>query len=380
MRGGEKVLAALCRLYPDAPIWTLLHNQGAISPPISDHPIHTSLLQHMPKAEALYRYYLPCFPIFAELHKADASQLVVSTSHAVAKSMVRRRRGTLHVCYIHTPMRYAWDLFEEYFGVERQGWFLSRCVYRPILTLMRLYDRATVGRVDLFIANSSFIAARVNRIYGREAAVLAPPVDVERFIHLDRAPEDWYLVVSALVPYKRVADAIRACQLLGRRLKIIGDGPEFDSLSALASDLGAPVEMLRALDDHDLDDHYRRAKALLFPGIEDFGIVPVEAISAGCPVIAFARGGVLDSMTNETAIFYEEQSGQGLAEAITRFESKKTSFNIDVMRAHALRFNEDAFITSFSNLVNLVSARQTRRPDSTLPSLQQAEISPKSRQ
>lgn len=362
MRGGEKVLAALCRLYPDAPIWTLLYLRGAIPPPIADHPIHTSLLQHMPKAATLYRHYLPAFPLFAELHKADASRLIVSTSHAVAKSMVRRHRGALHVCYIHTPMRYAWDLFEEYFGVDRHGWFLSRCVYRPILSLIQLYDRATVGRVDLFIANSSFIAERVKRIYGREAAVLPPPVAVDRFIHLDRAPEDWYLVVSALVPYKRVADAIHACHLLGRPLKVIGKGPEFDALSDLARSLNAPVEMLGALDDDQLADHYRRAKALLFPGIEDFGIVPVEAIAAGCPVIAFAHGGVLDSMTDETAVFYHEQSVQGLVDGITRFESRQSSFRPDAMRAHAMRFNEDSFIAAFSRLVEDLAAHRRHSP------------------
>ncbi|WP_182275932.1 glycosyltransferase [Granulicella sp. 5B5] len=352
MRGGEKVLAALCQLYPDAPIWTLVYVRGSASPTIARHLIHTSLLQTMPRSGTLYRQYLPLFPLFAELHKADASQLIVSTSHAVAKSMVKRHSGARHICYIHTPMRYAWDLFEEYFGVERHGWFLSRCVYRPILSLIQRYDRATIGRVDLFVANSSFIAERVKRIYHRDAVVLPPPVAIDRFIALERAPEDWYLVVSALVPYKRVADAIHACHHLGRRLKVIGKGPEFDSLSQLANSLGAPIEMLGALDDEALADHYRRAKALLFPGIEDFGIVPLEAIAAGCPVIAYAHGGILDSMTSDTAVFYHQQTTEGLVDGITRFEQKPEAFQTDVMRAHASKFTEQAFIIAFAKIAN----------------------------
>jgi glycosyltransferase involved in cell wall biosynthesis len=361
MRGGEKVLAVLCRLYPEAPIWTLLHVEGSVSSTIASHEIHTSLLQHMPGSASFYRQYLPLFPLFAELHKADASELIVSTSHAVAKSMIKRNRSARHICYIHTPMRYAWDLFEEYFGAKKHGWFFSYCIYRPIFYLIRLYDRGTVDRVDLFIANSSYIAERVKRIYGREALVLPPPVEIERFIAMAPAHEDWYLVVSALVPYKRIEDAIHACHRLGRRLKVIGKGPEFDPLSRLANSLGAQVEMLGPVDDAVLGDHYRRAKALLFPGIEDFGIVPVEAIATGCPVIAYAHGGILDSMTEETAIFYNTQTADGLIDAITRFEQHSKNFDVAVMRAHAIRFTEEAFSTSLAKIVADLLAQPTSK-------------------
>jgi glycosyltransferase involved in cell wall biosynthesis len=353
MRGGEKVLEALCSYYNDAPIWTLLYIRECVSDNISRHNIYTSLLQRMPSAAKRYRNYLPLFPFFAELHKAAASKVIISTSHAVAKSMARRRGGyPLHICYIHTPMRYAWDLFEEYFGAERKGWFLSHCFYLPIIKMLRVYDRATLGRVDLFIANSTHIAERVKRIYGRDAKVVTPPVDVNRFFCLERTPEDWYLVVSSLVPYKRVCDAIHACYQLGASLKVIGAGPEFDGLSELVKSLGADVEMLGPIDDISLADHYRRAKALLFPGIEDFGIVPVEAIAAGCPVIAFARGGILDSMTERTSVLYTEHTVDGLLGAMKEFECRSEGFDTEEMRNHARRFSQEEFIRSFTSIVD----------------------------
>jgi glycosyltransferase involved in cell wall biosynthesis len=244
------------------------------------------------------------------MNKVSGVEIVVSTSHAVAKSMVKRgpNHCKLHVCYIHTPMRYAWDLFDEYFGPERVGWMRSRLFFKPILKCVKWYDRATVKRVDLFIANSNYVAERVRTCYARNAAVLPPPVDLSRYANVRREPGDWFLVVSALVPYKRVDQAIQACARLGRRLKIVGSGPEQARLRQLASELGAKVDFVGFASDEDLVGHYCRAKALLFPGVEDFGIIPVEAIAAGCPVIAFKRGGVLDSMTEQTATFYLHQT------------------------------------------------------------------------
>ena len=220
MRGGEKVLQLICERCPDAPLWTLLHLPGTVSKTIESRPIHTSLLNKMPLAATKYRSYLPLFPIFAELNKATDVDIVISTSHAVAKSMVRQGRNgrPYHICYIHTPMRYAWDLFDDYFGPERVGWFASRFLFRPLVEFLRLYDVGTVKRVDLFIANSNYVAERVLRLYGREAEILPPPVDTKRFREAIREPEDWYLIVSALVPYKRVDHAIRACKHLGRPL------------------------------------------------------------------------------------------------------------------------------------------------------------------
>jgi glycosyltransferase involved in cell wall biosynthesis len=383
MRGGEKVLELLCRRFPQAPLWTLIHNPGSVSSAITNRTIYTSLLQRLPFARQRYRQYLPLFPFFAEMNKVADAEIVVSTSHAVAKSMVKRghKHCRLHICYIHTPMRYAWDLFEEYFGPERVGWLKSRLLFKPLLHWVKQYDRATVGRVDLFIANSTYVAERVWRCYGREAAVLAPPVDLSRFVGTRRAPEDWFLVVSALVPYKRVDQAIRACARLGRPLKIVGSGPEVETLRRLAGQLGANIEFVGFASDEDLVEYYCRAKALLFPGVEDFGIVPVEAIAAGCPVIAFEKGGILDSMTEETAIFYSHQTAEGLMAAIQSFESNESRFDEAALRRQAARFGEAAFIRGFEQILQTamrdmeLGASSRQVPSGTKPSTENLEWS-----
>jgi glycosyltransferase involved in cell wall biosynthesis len=347
MRGGEKVLEQLCKLCPEAPLWTLMYLRGKVSDTIAARSIHTSLLQHMPLSETRYRSYLPLFPLFAEMHKVCDVDLVISTSHAVAKSMIKRRGANqpFHVCYIHTPMRYAWDLFDEYFGPERVGWLASRFLFAPLVKMLRFYDTRTVNRVDVFLANSSYVAERVRRLYGREAEILPPPVDTERFKNAVREQEDWYLVVSALVPYKRVDHAIRSCSRLGLPLKIVGKGPELNLLKKLACSLNADVEFIGFASDEDLVDYYRRAKALLFPGVEDFGIVPVEAIASGCPVIALAEGGVLDSMTEETAILYSEPTVEGLAQAMQLFEESRHRFSESALRERAAYFSEANFLS-----------------------------------
>lgn len=357
MRGGEKVLDALCKRFPHAPLWTLLYNPGSISPRIADRVIHTSFLQRCPLSATRYRSYLPIFPLFAETNRADA-QIVISTSHAVAKSMVKRRKSgkQLHICYIHTPMRYAWDLFDEYFGPQRVGAIASKLIYKPIVRLLQRYDLHTLNRVDVFIANSTFVAERIKRIYGRHAEVLPPPVSIERFASTVRAPEDWYLIVSALAPYKRVEHAIEACARMNRPLKIIGSGTESKALTQFAREKKASVEFLGFLTDDELADYYSRAKALLFPGIEDFGIVPVESISAGCPVLAFAQGGILDSMRNETAVFYFEQSAEGLISAMREFEDRQGSFSTQVLRKRAQLFSEKAFLDGFEEILQKAMA------------------------
>jgi glycosyltransferase involved in cell wall biosynthesis len=352
MRGGERVLDQLCRRFPSAPLWTLLHRPGRVNATIESRKIHTSLLQRMPFASTRYRSYLPLFPLFAELHKAGSeADLIISTSHAVAKSMVVRsgQPCPFHVCYIHTPMRYVWDMFDEYFGPERVGHFASRFFFAPIARLLQAYDRHTVDRVDLFLANSTYVAERVRRIYGREAIVVAPPVDTDRFAGIEREPEDWYLVVSALAPYKRVDQAIRAVAALGRHLKLVGMGPELKNLKRLAVEVDADVEFIGFVSDDKLGNYYRKARALLFPGVEDFGIVPVEAIACGCPVIAYGVGGILDSMTEQTAVFYYEATEHALQAAILAFESKAASFCDADLRSRAQLFSEANFLSSIES-------------------------------
>jgi glycosyltransferase involved in cell wall biosynthesis len=367
MRGGEKVLEVLCSLFPSAPLYTLLHNKGSVSSTIAERPIHTSLLQKLPKAATKYRSYLPLFPLFAETNKARNADVVISTSHAVAKSMVRRSRDNgaaspLHICYIHTPMRYVWDLFDEYFGPARVGAFRSRLLYAPIAAALRAYDRATTGRVDMFLANSTYVAERVQRIYGREAQVLPPPVDVERYAAAVREAGDGYLVVSALVPYKRVDHALRACATLGRRLTVVGKGPEAARLQSLAVALeatarpGFAVEFTGFASDEQLADYFRKARGLLFPGVEDFGIVPVEAIACGCPVVALAEGGILDSMTEETAVFFNEPTPEALTRAMLTLEAKPEAFAPATLRARAAVFSEAHFIERFTTILEAAIA------------------------
>lgn len=359
MRGGEKVLELICSVCPGAPLWTLLYLPEKISQPIASCKIHTSWLQRLPMAASKYRLYLPFFPVFAEFCKADGVDLVISSSHAVAKSMVKRRgrERPYHICYIHTPMRYAWDMFDAYFGPERVGWLASTLIFSPIAYFLRFYDKKTTNRVDLFIANSYYIAERVNRLYGRHAEVLHPPVNTKRFLETVRDAQEWYLVVSALVPYKRVDQAIRACSRLRRSLKIVGQGPEMDSLRNLAVELSADVEFVGFASDEMLAEHYRRAKALLFPGIEDFGIVPVEAIACGCPVIALGMGGILDSMTEKTAVFYNEPTVDGLTEAMATFEREDRVFCTAELKDRADQFSETNFLQQFTQILSRVEQK-----------------------
>jgi glycosyltransferase involved in cell wall biosynthesis len=215
---------------------------------------------------------------------------------------------------------------------------------------LRKYDRQTADRVDVFVANSTFVAERVRGIYKRDALVIAPPVDIDRFRRVERKPDEWYLVVSALVPYKRVDHAIAACARLGRRLKIVGSGPEERNLRMLATNLRADVEFAGFVDDQDLGKYYGNARALLFPGVEDFGIVPVEAIASGCPVVALGIGGVLDSMTAETAVFYAEESVDGLARSIREFED--WCYDPVALRSRAEAFSETVFVNKFAEILS----------------------------
>ncbi len=301
MRGGEKVLAELCALHPGAPIFTLFHFPGSVSAAIESHPIHTSFLQRAPGLRRHYRRYLPLFPAAIEDFDLAGFELVISSSHCVAKGIVPPPDG-LHVCYCHTPMRYAWDQEHAYFP-RRRG--LAARLRALTLTALRAWDAASAARVDLFIANSSFVARRIHAFYGRDAEVVHPPVAVDFYTPAptpapspappaagERREDGGYaLVVSALAPYKRVEVAIAACERAGIPLRIAGDGPERERLARLA---GPGTRLLGRVGDAALRDLYRGARLLLQPGVEDFGIASVEALACGTPVVAVARGGVLD--------------------------------------------------------------------------------------
>ena len=339
MRGGEKVLESLAELFPGAPIYTLFHFPGSLSPELESRPIRASLLQHAPLLRRHYRRYLPFFPTAIEEHDLGGFDLVVSTSHCVAKGIIPAP-GARHLCYCHTPMRYVWDQRDAYFP-DRTG-PLAR-LRSLVLDELGRWDQATSHRVDQFVANSSFVAARIRRYYDRSAVVVPPPVDTAFYTPAEGGRGEHCLVVSALSPYKRVDRAITACARLGRELLIVGTGPERARLQRIAGD-GA--RFLGRVGDEELRDLYRGAACLLQPQIEDFGISAVEALACGCPVVARGEGGVLDILEDgRHGVLYrpdeEEDEAVALAGAIERLGGLRLA--AEPLRRRAERFSEELF-------------------------------------
>lgn len=347
MRGGEKCLEVLCRRFPDARLFTLIHVPGSTSSVIERMPITTSFLQRVPGARRYYRYLLPLMPAAVDrLPIPDDVDLVVSFSHAVAKS-VRPPVGVPHVSYCFTPMRYAWHRRADYFvSSGRLSGTPITAVRNRMLDWIRRWDRATSDRVTHFVAISRTVARRILQSYGRTSRIIHPPVDTKFFTPADRRREDWYLCVSALVPYKRIDLAIRACNQLGRRLVVIGSGPERQRWTRLA---GPTVKLTGWGTDEEIRDHLRRCRALLFPGNEDFGIVPVEAQACGTPVIAFGQGGATETILEAnaaslgTGLFFDRQTPDSLAQAIRRLEKHPEWFDPQLARRQAERFAVDRF-------------------------------------
>jgi len=360
MRGGEKVLDAICELYPDATIYTLVRVPGSVSARIERHRIKPSLVHRLPKAGDLYRHYLPLFPTMVELFDLDGYDLVISSSHCAAKSVIRSGAAT-HVCYCHSPMRYAWDQFNSYFGPEQVGKVRSRLL-RPVLARMARWDQATAGRVDRFLANSQYVAGRIRRYYNRRSTVVYPPVDTT-FFRLPDAPaaqpfDPVFLIVSALVPYKRIDVAIEACRRVGARLKIVGRGPE-EARLRLSAD--SNVEFMGWCSDEDIRELYTQATAVLLPGTEDFGMVPVEAQACGTPVVAYGEGGACETVLDgETGVLVPQSSAAAFADGLNRVRS--TRFDRAAIRASAERFSRAQFMASFQAAVaSAVEEREAAR-------------------
>ena len=310
MRGGEKVLEAILPLLPDPTIFTLFHVPGSVSRMIERYPIKASYLNELPGADRHYRQYLPLFARGIESFDLSGFDLVVSSSHCVAKGAVAPA-GAPHLCYCHTPVRYAYEQFETYFPRGRTRFLAAR---RFFVGRLREWDRKTAGRPDRYLANSSAVAERIRRHYGREARVCHPPVDLEFFRPGPEQREDFLLGVGSLVPYKRYELAIEAAKRTGRRLVLVGRGPQEARLRAMA---GSSVELVRNLLPEQLRTLYRTCAFFLQPGEEDFGIASVEAIACGAPVVALGRGGVLDVVHDEVnGVLYGEDGAEGLARAI----------------------------------------------------------------
>lgn len=355
MRGGEKVLDAIAAMVPGAPIHTLVHVPGRVSPAIEAHPIVPAFTSRLPLARRLYRHFLPLFPTAVELFDFDGYDLVISTSHCAVKSVIRPGRAR-HLCYCHSPMRYAWDQFPWYFGRERLGALSD--VMRPVMRHLARWDTATSGRVDRYVANSQYVAARIRRYYNRESAVVYPPVDTEFFQPTGEPPGEFCLVVSALVPYKRLDLAIAACRLAGRPLRIVGTGPEQVRLQREA---GPEVEFLGSRTDAELRALYSMAYAVILPGIEDFGIVPVEAQACGRPVVALNRGGAAETVIDGvTGRLVDEDTPEAFADALASLAG--LGLDPAAARAQALRFSPSVFRDAFAREVDRLLAEPPVAP------------------
>jgi glycosyltransferase involved in cell wall biosynthesis len=342
MRGGEKCLEVLCRRWPDAQLFTLLHRPGSVAPAIENLARHTSFLNRLPGVGRYYRYLLPLMPLAAAAWRLPPCDLVVSFSHCVAKS-ARPPRGVPHVCYCFTPMRYAWHMRDAYFGRERG---LKARLLGRLMARLRDWDRRTADAVTHFLAISQTVQQRIRECYGRDSTIVYPPVDTDFYCPAPVPREDYYLAVSAFAPYKRLDLAVAACNRLKRRLIVIGTGQDERRLKKMA---GPTVCFLGWQSDEQIRDHLRRCRALLFPGEEDFGIVPVEAQACGTPVIAFGKGGATETVVphgsrrGPTGVFFPEQRVDALLDALTMFENHAGDFSAAAARRQALRFNAGRF-------------------------------------
>lgn len=344
-RGGEKCLEAACRLFPEAPLYTLLYAPGTTTAAIESHDVRTSFLNRLPGVRNYYRYLLPLMPWAVEsLALPGDVDLVLSFSHAFAKS-VKVPPGVPHLSYCFTPMRYAWGRRGDYVGTAQRSWRAPRqAVKHVLLDRIRTWDERTSGRVTKYLAVSQTVAGRIESAYRRTCEVVYPPVDTDFFRPADGPRDDHYLCLSALVPYKRIDLAIDACRRLGRRLIVIGTGPELRRLRKRGGD----VEFLGWRSAEEVREHLRRCRALLFPGHEDFGIVPVEAQACGTPVIALAEGGATETIVPPgdrpgSGFFFPEPTADSLAEAIVKFEAAPDQVSAERGRENALRFSADRF-------------------------------------
>ncbi|MBC7286612.1 MAG: glycosyltransferase [Armatimonadetes bacterium] len=354
IRGAERVVLEMHRCYPDAPIYTLLFDPQRMGPPWDELDVRPSWLQSLPGALRLYKSLYFLMPLGIEWMRIAECDVVLSSSSAWAKN-VRPPRGALHVCYCYTPARFLWHWAREYVRTLRLS-APSRWLVQATLPPLRWWDRRGTGRVHAFIAISKTVQERIRRYYRRESFLVYPPVDTERFTLSAAEPDDYYLVVSALNPYKRVDLAIEACNRLGVRLKIVGDGPEFERLAKMA---GPTVEMIGKVPDEELPELYAKCRAFLMPQEEDFGIAAVEAQACGRPVVAYAAGGALETVIDGgTGVLFPEQTAECMAQAIRKLDS--IDISPQACRQNADRFNTQRFRAELTGLISELWERWTR--------------------
>jgi glycosyltransferase involved in cell wall biosynthesis len=365
MRGGEKCLEVLCKLYPSADIFTLLHIPGKVSPAIESHRIHTSFIQNLPFAESKYRYYLPLMPFAIETFDLKEYDLILSSSHCVAKS-VKPGHNSLHICYCHTPMRYIWDQFDQYFGKGKSSRFAATAM-KFIRGWLQRWDVRTSRRVTHFIANSRHVQKRIKKYYNQEATIIHPPVDTGLFTpNGSEEKEDYFLIVSAFAPYKRLDLAVDAFNQLNLPFFVIGEGQDAKRLKEMAK---PNIHFEGWLDNSQIRSHFARCRAFIFCGEEDFGITLLEAQAMGRPVIALGRGGALETVVPDsqswkpetgidksatmqpTGVFFYEQTPEALIEAIQHFESIEPQFDAYAIRSHAQKFDVSVYTERMKNFI-----------------------------
>ena len=340
--GAERVLLELHDMFPEAPIFTTVHYPRALPPSMQNWDVRTSFLQKIPLARRRHQTFLPLMPLAFEQFDLGDYDVVLTTSSSCAKGVITRP-GTLNLCYCYTPSRYLWDLYHEYTRSHK-----ARALIAPIIHWLRMWDRLSADRVDYFVAISHEVAGRIKRHYGRESEVIYPQVDVDRSVPNRRPPEDFYLVVSRLVAYKRIDLAVKAATRLGRRLIVVGTGPEFKKLKAIA---GPTVEFLHSRSDAEIADLYARCRAFLFPGFEDFGITPVEAQAAGRPVVAYGKGGATETVIDGvTGVLFSEQNVASLTAALLQLD--KLSLDSVTIRRNAERFDRSEFRRRLARMID----------------------------
>lgn len=345
MRGGEHVLEALCELLPDADIFTLFYQPDRVSPQIRRHRVHSSCLNPLSR---FHRHTLPLMPFALESFDLRPYDLVISSESGPAKGVMVSSHAR-HICYCHSPMRYVWDLYPAYL----HDWATRRSkkLFLSLLSnYLRLWDYAASARVDDFVANSANVQRRIWRAYRRESKIVYPPVDINKFHYAP--PDDYFLIVSALVEYKRVAEAVQHFSRSGQRLKVVGEGPQLRNLRKTA----APnIEFCSRVDDADLISLYSRCRAVIMPGEEDFGIVPVEALASGKPVIALGKGGVLETVPTSHpcgGILYPDEGPTALAAALLEFERTEHQFRPAELQRSVAHFSKATFLAAMARLIN----------------------------
>ena len=348
-RGGERVLEAICEMFPDAPIYTLLHDKGTLPESIENREIVTSFLDKIPGIYKNYRKFLPFMPLAADMMKiTHECDLVISSSHCVIKG-IKKPKGAKHLCYIHTPMRYIYDQFDSYFGNASLPIKIAAHLVRPYL---KWWDKRSNKNVDLFLPNSKFVENRMHRFYGNDfiTQVVSPFVDLKDFQEIQEKhilKENFYLMVTAFAPNKRLDLAIEAFNELGEELRIIGGGSE-DEISHVKSLAKDNIKFLGRLSREEVIENYAKAKAFIFPGVEDFGITPLEANASGTPLIAFKFGGVLETQTDKTATFFNEPSKEALIEAIRNHQEKK----FEDLISRSKEFSKEIFIQKIKTAID----------------------------